>query len=172
MVDAFDLKLNFRKEVWVRVPPRAPHVTKPRALPARVCAAAPPMPLPFSTRSWRSGRPPGRDQIIYSESTASPAEPDDMRWFACDVANGGVMPINYTMDTANTAAETLAPCRWLRRLLRRPTFLRQPSHATRVSRTPRHARRVYGGGAAATWETCHPYQARPHYVVAGTALSG
>jgi hypothetical protein len=23
MVDAFDLKLNFRKEVWVRVPPRA-----------------------------------------------------------------------------------------------------------------------------------------------------
>jgi hypothetical protein len=70
----------------------------------------------------------GRYQVIYAESTAAPKDPDGMRHFAWDVAMGGLMPMIYTMDIANTPAETLAQCRSLQRFFEATDFTTMAPH--------------------------------------------
>jgi hypothetical protein len=70
----------------------------------------------------------GRYQIIYSESTATPTDPDGMRKHAWAVAMGGLMPMIYTMDIVNTPAGSLRQCRTLQAFFEASDFYTMSPH--------------------------------------------
>lgn len=70
----------------------------------------------------------GRYQVIYSESTLTPEDPDGAGQFAWDVAMGGVMPMIYKMDIAGTPPTLLERCRHLQRFFESTDFTTLDPH--------------------------------------------
>ncbi|MGH8017498.1 MAG: serine hydrolase [Opitutaceae bacterium] len=70
----------------------------------------------------------GRYQVIYSESTAAPTDPDGMRRHAWAVAMAGVMPMLLHMDIASTPAVLLEQCRHLQEFFEATDFYTMEPH--------------------------------------------
>lgn len=69
-----------------------------------------------------------RYQVIYSESTLTPATVEGMRAHAWGAAMGGLMPMMLQMDIASTPVEALQQCRHLQRFFEESDFYTMSPH--------------------------------------------
>ena len=67
-------------------------------------------------------RAEGRYNVIYSESTTAPTDPDGVRRHAWGSAMAGVMPILYNLNVTKAPIELLAQCRHLQRFFEATDF--------------------------------------------------
>jgi CubicO group peptidase (beta-lactamase class C family) len=70
----------------------------------------------------------GRYQIILAENIETKPDVDSMRRHAWSVAMGGLMPMIFQMDIANTPVEALQQCRYLQTFFESTDFYKMAPH--------------------------------------------